>query len=88
MRTTLTVDDDVLDTAKMIADTRGISIGQAVSELARKGMNAKLEMKRDPVSGFWGFETSDDDGPKVTSEDVQRALEAEDLESLKHFSKP
>jgi hypothetical protein len=84
MRTTLNVDDDVLDAAKSLANIRQISMGQALSELARKGLNARLRMKRDAVSGFWIFDVPDD-APKVTPEDVQRALDAEDLEYAKYF---
>jgi hypothetical protein len=87
MRTTLNVDDDVLDAAKSLADIRQISIGQALSELARKGLNTRLRMKRDAVSGFWIFEVPEDT-PKITPEDVQRALDAEDLEYAKYFRKP
>lgn len=35
MRTTLTIDDDVLAAAKQFADSRGITLGEAVSQLAR-----------------------------------------------------
>ena len=35
MRTTLTIDDDVLAAAKQFADARGITLGEAVSQLAR-----------------------------------------------------
>jgi len=87
MRTTLNVDDDVLDAAKSLAGIRQISIGQALSELARKGLNARLRMKRDAVSGFWIFDVPAD-APKITPEDVQRALDAEDLEYAKYFRKP
>jgi hypothetical protein len=38
MRTTLDIDDDVLQAAKEIAATQGISIGKVVSDLARKGL--------------------------------------------------
>ena len=87
MRTTLNVDDDVLNAAKSLADIRQISIGQALSELARKGLNARLRMKRDTVSGFWIFDVPADT-PKITPEDVQRALDAEDLQYAKYFRKP
>jgi hypothetical protein len=87
MRTTLNVDDDVLDAAKSLPDIRQISIGQALSELARKGLNAHLRMKRDAVSGFWIFDVPSD-APKITPEDVQRALGAEDLEYAKYLRKP
>ena len=35
MRTTLTIDDDVLAAAKQFADARGLTLGEAVSQLAR-----------------------------------------------------
>lgn len=40
MRTTLDLDDDILLTAKEMAATRGLTAGQMVSELARKGLAA------------------------------------------------
>ena len=38
MRTTLDLDEDVLQAAKEIAATRGTTAGKVVSELARKGL--------------------------------------------------
>ena len=35
LRTTLTIDDDVLAAAKQFADARGLTLGEAVSQLAR-----------------------------------------------------
>lgn len=35
MRTTLTIDDDVLAAAKQFADSRGLTVGAALSQLAR-----------------------------------------------------
>ncbi|GAA1702732.1 hypothetical protein GCM10009808_20880 [Microbacterium sediminicola] len=35
MRTTLTIDDDVLAAATQFADARGITLGEAMSQLAR-----------------------------------------------------
>ncbi len=40
MRTTLVLDDDVLDSARALAERRGVPIGRVVSELARKGLSA------------------------------------------------
>lgn len=39
MRTTLDIDDDVLNAAKEIAAVRGSSAGKVLSELARKGLS-------------------------------------------------
>lgn len=35
MRTTLSIDDDVLAAAKQFADARGVTLGEAISQLAR-----------------------------------------------------
>jgi hypothetical protein len=35
MRTTVTIDDDVLAAARQFADARGITLGDALSQLAR-----------------------------------------------------
>lgn len=38
MRTTLTLDDDVLEAARALAEARGLPIGSVISELARAGL--------------------------------------------------
>lgn len=38
MRTTLTLDDDVLASARALANQRGVPIGTVVSDLARRGL--------------------------------------------------
>ena len=40
MRTTLDLDEDVLSAAKALAAHRGLTAGQMISELARKGLAA------------------------------------------------
>jgi hypothetical protein len=74
MRTTLTIDDDLLALAKAIAHTRTISIGAAVSELARRGYEAGTAQRR--VNGFMVFEVPDN-APVIDPEAVSRA-DAED----------
>jgi len=39
MRTTLNLPDDAYDVARSFANSRGISIGEAVGELIRRGLN-------------------------------------------------
>ena len=39
MRTTLTIDDDILLAAKTLAEQRRVSIGTVISQLARDGLN-------------------------------------------------
>ena len=40
MRTTLTIDDDVLSAARQLADVKDIPLGKAISELARTTLTA------------------------------------------------
>ena len=40
VRTTLDLDDDLLQAAKELAASRGLTAGQVLSELARKGLEA------------------------------------------------
>lgn len=71
MRTTLSIDDDVLEIARCMAEAQHIPLGQAISVLARRGI-PKITVK-------WS-----DDGlpvfdvpeyfPTITSEDVARIL--------------
>ncbi len=46
MRTTLTIDDDVLAAARALAERQDKTIGAVVSELARKALRAPTEIKR------------------------------------------
>ncbi|MEP7352123.1 MAG: hypothetical protein ABI824_02725 [Acidobacteriota bacterium] len=78
MRTTLNVDDDVLDVAKSMAHVRKMSVGEALSELARRGMTAPVTFKRDPDTGFLMFDGID--FPNITPEDIKRLEEEDDLE--------
>ena len=43
VRTTLTLDDDVLARARQLADARGVSIGAVISELARESLIRRTE---------------------------------------------
>lgn len=71
MRTTVTIDDDVLAVARALAERSGSSLGNALSELARRGF--RNEITHDDVSDGTTFPTSSDSGP-ITSEDVYESL--------------
>lgn len=73
MRTTLTLDDDVLELAARQAKLRGVSLGRTVSDLLRKGLNASTPAR--DKAGLVVFDLPDD-SPKVTTDDVRR-IEAE-----------
>lgn len=45
MRTTLEIDDDVLQAAKEIAASRGTTAGKVLSELARRGLTPAARTK-------------------------------------------
>lgn len=40
MRTTLALDDDVLDAARSLARQRGITLGEVISDLARESLRS------------------------------------------------
>ena len=71
MRTTVTIDDDVLAVARALAERKGYSIGSALSELARRGFKGVVSGE-DDGDGTW-FAVAVDAEP-ITSEDVYRAL--------------
>lgn len=69
MRTTLTLDDDVLELAARQAKLRGISLGKTVSDLVRKGLIASTPARDE--GGIVVFHLPAD-SPKVTTDDVRR----------------
>ncbi len=72
MRTTVNIDDDVLDLAKSWASWNKCSLGSALSELARRGFpRARPTFTEDgwPVFGVAPG------GKTITDEDVYRALD-------------
>jgi hypothetical protein len=69
MRTTLTLDDDVLELAARQARSRGLSLGKAVSDLARRGLNTPTPLQE--RNGLVVFQLPED-SPKVTTEMVHR----------------
>ena len=71
VRTTLNIDDDVLAVARVLARRNGISLGLALSELARRGF--KSAPTADDRGDGTLFAVAADAKP-ITSEDVYRAL--------------
>lgn len=45
MRTTLELDDDLVTTARQLARQQGVSLGEVISELARKSLSASAPPK-------------------------------------------
>jgi len=69
MRTTLTLDPDIMSAARQIAAAKSKTIGEVVSDLARRGLEARVQV--DTRRGFPIFQV-----PKgaahLTPEDVRR----------------
>lgn len=72
MRTTITIDDDAFATANAYAKARALKLGQAVSELIRRGSAEKLPLKQ--KDGVWVFDLPAD-APRVTARQVQQLLD-------------
>lgn len=73
MRTTLNLDDDVLEAARAIAHVERRSVGTVLSELARRGLVPSLP-RIDDEDGFPVFRVGPDATP-ITDEMVRAALE-------------
>jgi hypothetical protein len=72
MRTTLEIEDDVLEVAKDIARHQCLSLGKAVSLLIRKGIQSpQIERKKTIRNGLRIVSRSQDASP-VTMEIVNR----------------
>jgi hypothetical protein len=82
MRTTLDIESDVLDAAKSLAGARGVSVGAALSELARRGVAARTPLS--VRNGFPVFQV-----PLSSSifgaEDVDAAMKREDMDAAAGF---
>jgi negative regulator of replication initiation len=75
VRTTINLDDEVLGLAKNYAASRSVSLGEAVSELIRRGLKAPCPTRR--VNGLLIFDPPPG-LPEVTTEHIKR-LEADAL---------
>jgi hypothetical protein len=73
MRTTLNLDDDILERAACQAKLRGASLGKTVSDLVRRGLNAPTPSRNE--GGIVVFQLPAD-SPPVTTAEVRR-LESE-----------
>lgn len=74
MRTTLTIEDDAFSKAQAYADARALKLGQAVSELIRRGTADKLPMRQ--KNGAWVFDLPPET-PKVTARQVKDLIDDE-----------
>ena len=70
MRTTVTIDDDVLAVARALAERTGSSLGIALSELARRGFRSASSAGDGDGTTF----AVDADAEPITSDDVYRSM--------------
>ncbi len=75
MRTTLDIDDDVLQAAKELATARRKTAGQVLSELARKGLEPKRTYR---VRNGVPILPHRPGAPLITCEDVRRWLDEDE----------
>jgi hypothetical protein len=85
MRTTLDIESDVLGLAKSLAEARRISVGKALSWLARKGAQSTTPLSE--RNGFSIFPVADLQA-KFGPEDVRAALDEEDRIMGRDFLNP
>ena len=71
MRTTVTIDDDLMEAAKALAVQRRVAVGKVISELMRKGLNTERPIHVGK-SGFPTFQVPVGARP-ITLETVKKA---------------
>jgi hypothetical protein len=74
MRTTLSLDDDVLLLIRHYADSRSLGLGKAVSELVRRGLTTQRPTRT--VNGLQVFDLPPD-SPPVNRKKIEE-IELED----------
>jgi len=72
MRTTLVIEDDVLEAARSLAEAEGKSVGEVISTLARRGL---APQPQETTEGSFPVFTVSAGAKPITMEMVQRALE-------------
>lgn len=85
MRTTINIDDDVLETARSLAEARRISLGEAVSFLMRRGATARTP--RRVKNGFYTFVIAPGQ-ERFGPDEVRDALDEPDLGAGSVFVNP
>ncbi|HOZ49131.1 MAG TPA: hypothetical protein PLO37_00365 [Candidatus Hydrogenedentes bacterium] len=71
MRTTLTIDDDILAAAKSLSRARSVSVGRVISDLARRGLSASSRIDKETRGAFPVFRVQPGAHP-ITLDDVRK----------------
>jgi len=77
MRTTLDIEDDVLQAAKELAQRKGGTAGQVISDLARRGLASPLAGRKNRSGLRGGVPVLPSRGEIVTLEHVQKIQDEE-----------
>ncbi len=79
MRTTLDIEDDVLQAAKELAHSEGTSAGKMLSKLARRGLSAAQEPQSSKLTIRNGVPIFPPSGQVVTLEKVRKIMDEEGI---------
>ena len=77
MRTTLDIEDDVLQAAKELAQQEGGTAGQVISTLARRGLAMPVAGRKKGSATRGGVPVLPSRGEVVTLDQVQRLMDKE-----------
>jgi len=77
MRTTLTIDADVLGAARDLARRDGVTIGRVISDLARRALSGQATAAAARPAPFHGFQPLPRRGVVVTNELIDAIREDE-----------
>jgi hypothetical protein len=77
MRTTLAIDDDVLLAVKERARRENRTVGQVLSDLARRALTGRLPASGEQPQAFFGFSPLPHRGDAVSNALVERLREDE-----------
>ena len=72
MRTTITIENDAFAVAQAYAQARALKLGQAISELIRRGQGERLAIRQQ--NGVWVFDLPAK-APRVSAARVKELLE-------------
>jgi hypothetical protein len=78
MRTTLTLDDDVYETASQLSKSSGEGLGKVVSKLVRRGLQPRAPVKSSKSRRFPVFEVAPGT-PMMSLSAIQRFIDEEGL---------
>jgi len=79
MRTTLDIEDDVLQAARELAQSEGGSIGQSLSKLARRGLKSDSARPGKAVVMRGGVPVLPSRGEVVTGEHIRQLMDKEGI---------